>query len=172
LSPPYSSAQVETALYRAGRTLMALRVDDCWPIGFRSSMPDVLREAVVAYGHVRATFRVSPPAPSEISAMDQAFSWVGLLAGDDEGLRQRRVVWARCLVDPRDNLPLYSWRTIGAPLGVSHVTARSMWHRATQAIAGRLNAPGLCSASGGPVGPSRRVSLAAVARAVREFELA
>ena len=169
-APVHSSATVEAALYRAGRALLALDVGTVWPSGFRSSMPEMLREAIVAYGHVRATFRVSPPSSSEISAMDQACSWLGLLPGDKHGVILRRVVGARMLVDPRTDRPLYSWRRLGAAIGCSHVHAKTLWLEATTAIARRLDAPGLCAASGGRVGPSRRVVWSEVGRAVRAAE--
>jgi hypothetical protein len=82
-----TASEVEDRLAAAGQVLLSLPHAGCFPAGFRSLWP----------GYVEA----SPssdflPSPAEISAMDEAYRWVGLLLDVDE----RRLVLMRSLVRP------------------------------------------------------------------------
>ena len=142
----YTSEGVELRLYEAGRALIALRVSGCWPAGFRSSMPELVREVVESYGRGEVEFRPSPPTAREISAMDQALSWIKLLPGrNSDEVRTRRLVCARMLCSPRSDRPLYSWRRLGEMLGVSHTSAKTAFLSAVSVITAELNRPGFCT---------------------------
>ena len=131
---------VEARLLAAGRTLMALHVPGVRPGGYRSGMPEVLQEAIEAYGYNRVRARAAPPQAREIAAMDQALSWIRLLPADR--VVMRRIVGARMLCRPEQDRPLLGWRVIAARVGASHEAVRG-WHAiALTMIVGRLNAPG------------------------------
>lgn len=158
----FEASAVEAALYAAGRTLMALPARGCRPAGFRCSMPDILPQALAAEFGADYLLRAEPsrsrvpvPPPAAISAMDQALSWIGLLPGaTDLEVKTRQLVWARCLVSPRTDRNLYSWKQLGEMLGCSDKTAKTRWIDAVAVITARLNQPGFCTASGGKVGPA------------------
>lgn len=158
----YDDALVMARLEDAGRTLMALQVPGCRPAGYRSGMPEIVRELTEAYGWDGAELRTGPPSSSAIGRMDQALSWVGLLPADR--LAMRRIVLMRMLVNPVSDRHVFSWRRMAAVLRCSHEAVRG-WHEvAIGMIVGRLNAPGFCAVSGGRVGPSAGVVAAVVAR--------
>lgn len=169
----YTSEMVETRLYEAGRALIALRVAGCWPAGYRSSMPEFVREVVESYGRGEADFRPSPPSARDISAMDQALSWVKLLPGhNSDQVRTRRLVCARMLCSPRSDRPLYSWRRLGEMLGVSHTSAKTTFLLAVSAITAELNRPGFCTRLGHARRDVDRAIGRALARPRRTRELA
>lgn len=144
------AAFVETALYAAGRTLMALPATGTRPAGFRSGMPEFLRD-VEDLKHAETHYRVPVPPPAAISAMEQALSWISLLPGiTDLEIKIRRLVCARCLISPRTDRNLYSWKRLGDVFGCSDKTAKTRWIDAVATITAALNRPGLCAVSGGP----------------------
>jgi hypothetical protein len=162
----YTPEQVEAALYAAGLTLMALRVSGCWPAGYRSNMPEYLREPG---DKAEAEFTPAQPIPSAVSAMDRALAWIKLLPGGTEyQIRVRRLVLARCLVSPRTEAPVFGWRKLGIQFGCSHMHAKTLWIDAVATITAALNRPGLCVAAGGRIGPAKRYVASAIDQAIRE----
>ena len=148
------SVYVEARLLEAGRTLFALRVPGTWPGGYKSGMPEVVRDVVEAYGYTEADAPPATPSPRRIAEMEQALSWIRLIPADRFVLR--RVVGARMLCRPNQERPLLSWRRIGERVGASHIAVRG-WHAiGISIIVGALNAPGFCAATGGAVGGGRR----------------
>ena len=132
---------------------MALRVGGCWPAGFRSGMPEFLRE-LEDMKYAETGFAVPVPAPAKVSSMDRAFTWIRLLPAKTETeIMLRKLVWARCLVSPRTDRPIYSWKRLGEVIGCSENTAKTRWIDAVARITAALNRPGFCVAAGGMVGP-------------------
>ncbi len=82
-----TASEVENRLADAGQALLALPHAGCLPAGFRTLWLDAGESAA------RGDFL---PSPAEISAMDEAYRWVGLLPDVDE----RRLVLMRSLVRP------------------------------------------------------------------------
>lgn len=143
----------ETVILRledAGRTLLSLP-----PAGARtrlgSAMPTVVHEAVEAYGWSEATVRPSVPSAKGISRMDEALGWILLIplnpprrgAGElwstHGGAALRRIVGARCLVSPRTERHLFSWRRLGRVMSAHHDSVKT-WHaQAIDVIVRRLN---------------------------------
>ena len=141
----YTSEIVETRLYEAGRSLVALRVSGLRPATYRSGMPDFQREVVESYNVASADYRVSPPTAREIDAMDQALTWIQLLPGSNtDEMRVRKLVGARILCSPKTDRPFYSWRQLGKEIGASHTTAKTLFLDAVSTITRALNRPGLC----------------------------
>ncbi len=88
----WTSKQVKERLRDAAHTIRRLRSGpNLWPAGYRSSMPDYVRDAVESYGYGTATVRPAIPSPREIDEMDEAFGWLPMIADND----QRRLVLAR-----------------------------------------------------------------------------
>ncbi len=167
----WDAEQVEARLIDAGRTLMAMQVPGTAPAGFRSAMPEIVRDVDESYGWDGSLTRPGPPGARAIARMDQALSWIPLIPADKPGYR--RVVGARMLVHPETDRHVFGWVRIGARLGIAHETARR-WHAiALTIIAGRLNATGLCASAGGAAGPGRqeieRAMRRVVARSRREL---
>lgn len=96
------------------------------PADMRAVYPDVVREAVEAYGWGDAVVRRLPTA-AEIARLDVVLPWLFWL--DDP--RDRKIVagvaMGLCL------------RTVGKAAGVSHTTARTWERRAVAAISAHLN---------------------------------
>ena len=122
-------ADFELITYRleqAGATLFALRVGGYWPAGLSSRWPEILREAVEAYGWEAIVIRPIVPSPRDISRMDAAFGWLQRIPSERKVLR--RIVAARSLVHPLSGRHLISWRRLGRILGADH-HAVIAWHR-------------------------------------------
>lgn len=135
---PTTDDEVKAALYSAGETLMALRVARCYPAGYRSCMPEYLREP----GDKAETDFVCPqPNSRAVSAMDKTLAWIDLLPGHtDYQQRIRRLVLARLLVSPRTGAPVFGWRRLAARFGCSHTHAERLWDHAAATIRSKIPA--------------------------------
>ncbi|HEX3576577.1 MAG TPA: DUF6362 family protein, partial [Rhodopila sp.] len=89
---------VSHRLEQAGMTLLAMRVPSPYPAPYRCALPEVLREAIEAYGWTDEPTLTAVPDAAEITRMDQAFGWLALIPKSRHVLR--RIVAARCLVSP------------------------------------------------------------------------
>ena len=88
----WTSRKVKERLRDAAQTIRRLRSGpNLRPAGFRSSLPDYVKEAVESYGYSTTTVRPAIPSPREIDQMDEAFDWLPMIADSD----QRRLVLAR-----------------------------------------------------------------------------
>ena len=125
-----TAAAVEQRLAEAGRVLLALPHAGCFPSGFRTLWP-------AGDGDVAPARRFVPSA-ADISAMDEAYRWVGLIDDVDE----RRLVLMRSLVRigpdgaPR---PVWSWRRLQRSTGRHPRTLRVIWGRGIDRIVRGLN---------------------------------
>jgi hypothetical protein len=119
-----SPDEVVERLERAGSTLLALRLTH-GPMGYRSSMPEPVREVGQSYGWSQATVRPAVPSPQAIDLMDEAFGWVGLIPQDKFVLR--RICNARALVNPLTGRHLYGWSAIARIIGADR-KAVCRWH--------------------------------------------
>ncbi len=132
------AAWVIAQLEEAGSVLLAL--PNTGPTTkLRTMRHDVVHSAIEAYGWAEAGGRLRPPMPSsaQISRMDQAMGWVGLIPADKYVLR--RIVGARSLVSPFTGRHLYPWRRLGGLLGADH-KAIQRWHaQAIDLIVAALN---------------------------------
>jgi hypothetical protein len=143
---PTTADELIERLEEASRTLFALRVSGVRPADARSSMPEVIHTFEEAYGWMDVRPRVEAPPAREITRMDEAFGWVGLIPQDRFVLR--RVVLLRAMSKPGGDGPMLSWRRIGDKLGASHV-AVAQWHAAAlSVILDRLAHPCLCWTGG------------------------
>lgn len=146
---------VAAALERAGRTLLSLPITGARPSGYRSNMPEIVREVTEAYGYSEEMARPPVPSPAAVSEMDRVLGWVSLIPQDKFVIR--RVVQCRALINPRTGRHIYSWRKLGTFLHCD-LRAAQRWHaEGIATIVARLNQPGLCAAAAGSVGPSRQL---------------
>lgn len=118
-------AYVVARLEEAGHTLL------CMPHSgpstrLRSSSLEVLRAAgELAEAMPSKRVRLPVPSAAKIVAMDEAWTWLGLIPNDRYVLR--RIVGARSLVSPTTEKHLFSWRRVGALIGADH-RAVQRWH--------------------------------------------
>ena len=78
------------------------------------------------------------PSAAAIDRMDRVLAWIPRIPVDKFVLR--RVVGARCLVNPMTGRYLYSWRRLGTAIGADH-KAVQRWHcRGIDLIVTALNA--------------------------------
>ena len=145
---------VRASLRQAMRTLQALRVPGLWPAGYRSGMPDVLRD-IEDMRWVDAGEGPRPqPGPQAVARMDRMLAWVRLIP---EGRPEvRRAVALRSLNHPLSEKEILGWRRIGELLGCSHTQAGRWFDQGIDHITVALARPGLCAAAGGPVAPGPR----------------
>jgi y4mF family transcriptional regulator len=115
-----TTSEVENRLAGAGQALLALPHAGCFPAGFRTLWPGSGETSA------RGDFL---PSPAEISAMDEAYRWVGLLPDADE----RRLVLMRSLVRPGSaGAPrryVWSWRRLRRTTGRHPDTLKAIWGR-------------------------------------------
>lgn len=111
-------------LEEAGATLLALPQSGPSP-RLRMTRYAVLQDAAEAYGWERGRMRPAMPSHAQISRMDEALAWITLIPVERFVLR--RVVGARCLVNPVSERHLFSWRRLGDVLGADH-KAVQRWH--------------------------------------------
>jgi hypothetical protein len=109
----------------AAETLRAMRLGARdRPQAMLARWPDVVHQAVLAYGWSAARVRPPTPSPEAIDRLDETLSWLWPLAADE-----RRLVMARAF-----RLP---WRRIEDLDGRSERTLRNVHARVLDAIAGR-----------------------------------
>lgn len=121
---PVTREFVIERLEEAGATLLALRLPRVGPSLSVTAWPEIVREAVEAYGWAEEAPRASVPEAAAISAMDEAYGWLALL----DSHVTRRVLGLRSLVDPitwRHRVP---WRTLAKAVGSDPRSVRR-WHR-------------------------------------------
>ena len=111
-------------LEEAGQTLLALPHTGPSTRLVQSGM-EWVRDASESYGRDRARLRPAVPSAAQITAMDQALGWIPLIPIDKYVLR--RVVGARCLVNPMTGRHLFAWRRLGVAIGADH-KAVQRWH--------------------------------------------
>lgn len=102
----FTADYVIAALERAGQTLLSLPIAGARPAGFRSNMPEIVRQVAEAYGADPEEMRPATPSARAISEMDEALNWVSLIPQDKFVLR--RVIQCRALVSPRTGRHVYS----------------------------------------------------------------
>ncbi len=124
-APVVDAGWVQARLEDAGMTLLCLP-DRGHSTQMRSSALEVVRAACME-AEVEPSRKLRPPIPSasRIGAMDEAWTWLGLIPGDRYVLR--RIVGARALVSPTTERHLFSWRRLGKLLGADH-RAVQRWH--------------------------------------------
>ena len=123
-------------LEQAGQTLLALPNTGPTTRLVQSGM-DWVREATEHYAPQRSRLRPAIPDAAQISRMDQVLAWIPLIPPDRYVLR--RVVGARCLVNPMTGRHLYTWRRLGIAVGADH-KAVQRWHaQAIDLLVGILN---------------------------------
>jgi hypothetical protein len=78
IGPPRSMEELRRRLEDSANTLRSLPLDKAsrGPAGFRSNMPDVIREASEAYNYHRVGLARVVPSAADIGRMDEALGWV------------------------------------------------------------------------------------------------
>ena len=97
------------------------------PKGFRSSMPDVVRDWQEAYGYNKVEVRVIP-SDRAITALDRCLAWTMQLEP-----RDRTIVWARA----SHRVP---WKAIAKRLNRSEASVRRYYQLALYQVAEWANA--------------------------------
>jgi len=115
---------VITRLEEAGRTLLSLPHSGP-STRMRTTMLEVVRSAVEGYGWGEGRLRPAYPDSAQVTRMDEALAWLGRIPADRYVLR--RIVGARCLIDPTTDRHVYAWRKLGKVLGADH-KAVQRWH--------------------------------------------
>ena len=141
-----TASEVEARLANAGQALLALPHAGCFPAGFRTLWP--------GYDEASPNSHFLP-SPAEISAMDEAYRWVGLLPDVDE----RRLVLMRSLVRPglagSPRRYVWSWRRLRKSTGRHPDTLKAIWGRGIDRIARALNSADRRAPSDGRVAAGR-----------------
>ena len=128
---------VLAALEEAGCTLLAL--PNSGPsTRLRQSGLEWVHDAANAYPPDRTQIRPAIPSAASIDRMDRVLAWIPRIPADKFLLR--RIVGARCLVNPTTGRYLFSWRRLGIAIGADH-KAVQRWHaQGINLIVAALNA--------------------------------
>ena len=120
--------EVRFRLEEAAETLKAqtLSIRDM-PSSRVTAWPDVVHDAIVAYGYAPVRMRPAAPTPAKISRADEAVQWLFWLSD-----RERKIVWARACRIP--------WRRLAAMDGRSHTTLRKIFAGGLDVVLRNLNA--------------------------------
>ena len=144
LGGPLDAEGVVIELESAGATLLALRTRRASPAETWSRSPDVVHQAIEAYGYTAETMRPPIPDPRSIDRMDEVLAWISLIPSQQFVLR--RIVGARALVSPLTGAHLFTWRRIGRLIGADH-RAVKRWHaQGVQIITAALRAKAVAKA--------------------------
>ncbi len=119
---------VVSTLEEAGCTLLALPQSGP-STRLRQSGLEWVRDVASAYPPNRSQIRPAVPSAAAIDRMDRVLAWIPRIPVDKFVLR--RVVGARCLINPTTGRYLFSWRRLGSAIGADH-KAVQRWH--TQGI--------------------------------------
>jgi len=124
----WTAERIKARFEEAAGTLRALRLGARdRPQARLARWPDVVHQAMLAYGWSETRVRPPAPAPEAIDRLDETLAWLWPMADDE-----RRLVMARAF-----RLP---WRRIEDMDGRSERTLRTVHARALDAIAKRLDA--------------------------------
>ena len=128
---------VLAALEEAGCTLLAL--PNSGPsTRLRQSGLEWVHDVADAYPPDRTQIRPAIPSAASIDRMDRVLAWIPRIPADKFVLR--RVVGARCLINPTTGRHLFSWRRLGIAIGADH-KAVQRWHtQGIRLIVAALNA--------------------------------
>jgi hypothetical protein len=118
------AAFVICRLEEAGETLLALPGTG-YTTRLRTSSLDIVRTALENYGWSESRLRPPVPSSAKITRMDEALAWIPMIPIENYVLR--RIVGARCLVNPITDRHLFPWRRLAAALGADH-KAVQRWH--------------------------------------------
>ncbi len=123
-APKINAEYVLAALEAAGCTLLALPQSGP-STRLRQSGLEWVRDASGAYPPTRSQLRPAIPSAAAIDRMDCVLAWIPRIPADKFVLR--RVVGARCLINPATGRYLFSWRRLGSAIGADH-KAVQRWH--------------------------------------------
>lgn len=90
-SVPWTPQMVSDRMEEAANTLRALRVPGVRPLEYGSNWPDVIHDAMDAYGWHDAELKPLEPRPEAIARMDEALEWLAFLNTPEDV----HLVWAR-----------------------------------------------------------------------------
>jgi hypothetical protein len=76
------------------------------------------------------------PDENTVRRMSEARGWLLLIPSS----RDARIVEARMMISPRTGRPLYSWRKLGAVIGIDHKTVKVWYNQGVEAIVKGLGA--------------------------------
>ncbi len=116
--------EIVARLEQAGATLLALPSRG-YSTHLRQMRFDIVHTALEAYGWEAPALRAPAPSATAISAMDEAFAWLGLIS--EQSFLLRRILGARALVHPLTGRYLFPWRRLAATLGADHKSVQR-WH--------------------------------------------
>lgn len=124
----WTAEEVFYQLAEAASTIKALRLSSRdFPSNKATYWPDVVRDAMEAYGYDAPKFSRETPSAEAITRMDRALRWLLWIDQD-----QRRIAWARA-----EGIP---WRKLEDWDGRSRTTLQKVHNEAIDAIRGKLNA--------------------------------
>ncbi|MBF0185450.1 MAG: helix-turn-helix domain-containing protein [Magnetococcales bacterium] len=123
----WTPKMVASRLEEAANTLRRLPMAGVTPAEYGSTWPDVIHDAMEAYGWDAATIRLGPPSAEAISRMDEAMEWFRWLDDKD----QVRLVWLRAVGAP--------WKVITFRYACDRTTAWRKWNIAILTIMSKLN---------------------------------
>lgn len=103
------------------------RLPSVVPKGYYSFWPDIVHDAMEAYGWDKTVVRLGPPSAGSISRMDEALAWLLWLDPD-----QVKLVWLRATRMP--------WKLIVRRFACDRTTAWRKWNLAIHRILSRLEA--------------------------------
>jgi hypothetical protein len=124
-------------LEEAGATLMALPASG-YSTRLKQASPEIIRAAAESYGWPDKAVRAPVPSAAHITRMDEALGWITRIGIDRYVLR--RIVGARCLINPVTERHVFPWRRLAVALGADH-KAVQRWHaQGIDLIVASLNA--------------------------------
>lgn len=115
---------VVARLEEAGAAMLALPQSG-YSTRLSSGALEIVRDWRESYGWGMPELRAPRPSAEQISAMDEAFAWIGHIPPDRRVWR--RVVGARALVNPLTDRHLFTWRRLGRAIGADHRAVKN-WH--------------------------------------------
>lgn len=105
--------EVIERLRQASVTLQVMQVRGCWPKGYGSSWPDVVRDWL-GYGYGAPKVRPALPSQRDIDQADEAVAWLLHIPQPLE----RRIVWACCVTNPVTGEARHGWAEVGRLVGM------------------------------------------------------
>jgi hypothetical protein len=132
----WTAEDVKARLEEAGATLFALPSRGLWPASYRVAWP-AMAETIEDHGWDPIVNRLPAPPPDQIDRMDEADRWVSELV---EKERDRRILRARSLVNPRNGAPIISFKKIAVMLHMSDFGVQKAHERALSRLAEKLSA--------------------------------
>jgi hypothetical protein len=134
LQTPFITREyLEVRLKEAGSTILCTP-ESLGPTGYHNAWPDIVHDAMTAYGWEAVTVRLPRQSKQRVDEMNEVLDWLQLLNGHEKAIVMARMLW-----HPYKIKPVISWYKISRFTGLHKHTCKRYYDAALDRLVGRVN---------------------------------